>query len=598
MFGYVNRLSIVEGDKRRGNKINASMEIECVCECFQPPATSDILTHTIFQQRPTTNDERRQETTTRLAKTTLSCSFVTMSRSSNVTKANVPPSHPQEQYAEHRSFLMRSIDRNDADLAALIELNDSLQNVKDKIVKACGELTLLDMGQGKIKLSPEGDRLEGDVPKVGQELCIDFLLRMKLRRKLLNRFARRLNRVAHAMDGDDVSPPPFPRYGDLRLHLDQQELNSFGEFWERQEKARISIEQKRETVDHHLELELEPEPKKASDDKEEDMEVEEEAEQNEQNLEEAEHVSSQDDGIEEHVDYEAFKSYDGGYEKKIDPVTGSVKYTVLDHPHQEDNFKIGFGAGIGATHRSMSQKEKEAEFKRWQTSLLGRIPEQPTFEELGMEHRVFLLEERRKRAIEQDSSPIKKLKKEFDGEDKESCDEDDNDDEEEKEKEDKGSDDEDEEKEKEEKEKDDEKKEKEKAEEKDSDDEEEEKEKEEEKDSDDEEEEKEKDKDKEEEKTNVEKTVEPNNKTTPLKEEEEAADKDAAIHRVKPMSLAAVPSFYDQDLKRIRAVHSELLADSMQDHARRKLQEVTQVYNDGKSGVCFCFCFCFIAALL
>jgi hypothetical protein len=63
---------------------------------------------------------------------------------------------------------------------------------------------------------------------------------------------------------------------------------------------------------------------------------------------------------------------------------------------EEDFNSIKYGAGISASHKTMSSKEKEIEFKRWQTSIWARIPDQPTFEELGMDKCVFFLEERRK----------------------------------------------------------------------------------------------------------------------------------------------------------------------------------------------------------
>jgi hypothetical protein len=82
--------------------------------------------------------------------------------------------------------------------------------------------------------------------EAGQELCVDFLLRMKLRRKLLNRLARRLNRVAHAMDGEDVSPPGPPKYGDLRLHVDPAQVQASEAHWQRQDAARRQLDQERE----------------------------------------------------------------------------------------------------------------------------------------------------------------------------------------------------------------------------------------------------------------------------------------------------------------------------------------------------------------
>ena len=129
------------------------------------------------------------------------------------------------------------------------------------------------------------------------------------------------------------------------------------------------------------------------------------------------------------------------------PSTGAVKYPILDKNGQDDHNFIKYGAGVGATHRTMSAKDKELEFKRWQTAILQRIPDQPTFQELGLENRVFALEERRKRlANEKDSaltSKKKKAQKEQDDSDGSDSDKQSDDDEEESEAEKADSDDED-----------------------------------------------------------------------------------------------------------------------------------------------------------
>jgi hypothetical protein len=113
----------------------------------------------------------------------------------NKKQPKVPPSHPQEQHAEHRAFLMRSLDRNDCELAALLELNRSLYAIKN----ALDELFLLDLGRRKWKALQDTNLSEQQ-----RDLATSFLLRMQLRRKLLNRVVRRTNRLAHAMDGNDV----------------------------------------------------------------------------------------------------------------------------------------------------------------------------------------------------------------------------------------------------------------------------------------------------------------------------------------------------------------------------------------------------------
>ncbi len=59
---------------------------------------------------------------------------------------------------------------------------------------------------------------------------------------------------------------------------------------------------------------------------------------------------------------------------------------------------------VGAMSKFMTKKEKVMEWKRWQTEFLSKIPDQPTFDELGMTNRVFLLEERRKACQKKESS--------------------------------------------------------------------------------------------------------------------------------------------------------------------------------------------------
>ena len=185
-------------------------------------------------------------------------------KAKNLPAHSAPPSHPIENMREHRAFLARSLSRNDADLAAIVDLNRTLHKVKQNIIDACGEELLLDLGEGLLELTPCGRDLMVALPKSEslekwkkrkadveakipifddhRRLCVDFLLRIKLRRRLLNRFVRRLNRLAHAMDGNDVSPPALPSYGDLRLHLDPSEVKDYESHRKLQEQARDRIE--------------------------------------------------------------------------------------------------------------------------------------------------------------------------------------------------------------------------------------------------------------------------------------------------------------------------------------------------------------------
>eukprot|EP00526_Cylindrotheca_closterium_P021181 CAMPEP_0113607376 /NCGR_PEP_ID=MMETSP0017_2-20120614/3352_1 /TAXON_ID=2856 /ORGANISM="Cylindrotheca closterium" /LENGTH=110 /DNA_ID=CAMNT_0000515977 /DNA_START=46 /DNA_END=375 /DNA_ORIENTATION=- /assembly_acc=CAM_ASM_000147 len=60
--------------------------------------------------------------------------------------------NPRENLLDHRKFLARSLTRNDNELAALVKLNKSLHQAKEAILESCGEMVLLDIGLGKLKL--------------------------------------------------------------------------------------------------------------------------------------------------------------------------------------------------------------------------------------------------------------------------------------------------------------------------------------------------------------------------------------------------------------------------------------------------------------
>jgi hypothetical protein len=51
---------------------------------------------------------------------------------------------------------------------------------------------------------------------------------------------------------------------------------------------------------------------------------------------------------------------------------------------------------------------------------------------------------------------------------------------------------------------------------------------------------------------------------------------------IKPISLAPIPSFYEQDLRRIKVVQADLMAQSMEVQSRKKLVDVTSEYNHCK----------------
>jgi hypothetical protein len=533
----------------------------------------------------------------------------TAAASTNVENA----SHAAEHYPLYRTFLMRSLDRCDTELAALVELNRSLHVQKAKIIETCGEATLLDIGQGLLQLKHD-NALEGNVPHEGQDLCIDFMLRTKLRRKILNRLTRRLGRLSHAMDGEEIQPPSPPKYGDLRLYMDPKAIAVFEERWKRQEQAKKILEMRHESfIPSKEETSDEPttevtttttttekeaggksetaavestkkenkereEEKQSTTEKEMDSKSDTAAvESTKEETKEEKHsqdTSTKDEemtgaeaeaakasseevdqtksstatdkpasakaetipsdaipseaptsntNIMTEQDYIAtLRDYDEAYTKEIMPSTGAVKYPILDKTSQDDHNFIKYGAGVGAIHRTMSAKDKELEFKRWQTAILQRIPDQPTFQELGLENRVFALEERRKRLANEKESALasnkKKAKKEKDDSDGSDSDKQSDDDEEfEAEKPD--SDDEDTE-----------------MEEKDDD------------------------------------SESKSGKITDKKES-------VPVKPVKSISLVAVPSFYEQDQKRLRMIHADLMATSIGDHARVRVGEATAEYN-------------------
>jgi hypothetical protein len=380
-----------------------------------------------------------------------------------------PPSHPSENYPEHRSFLIRSLERNDVDMAALMKLNKSLHKAKERILQTCGELVLLDLGCGRLTLindelhevtanSETGqvadENTQHHLTPAQKEACVDFLLRMKLRRKLSNRLIRRLTRVATAMDGSNVAPPAPPKYGDLRLHVDQEVVEARVQEWKQREAAKKRIEaalngdetayapttvesadSHKETDDVEMKEKLEEasspaESKEAAarkaeppqaDDGTTPMDIDSSGgdakyapESNEKDAETPKTAArkSKDDASNTgpktsipptlESDYALLREYDDVYQKIWDPETKRFKFHLPaeDQEAEPEYTEIKNGAGIGAVNKGMTLPDREADYKRWQASLLVKIPDQPTLEELELKNRVFCLEERRKRCLE------------------------------------------------------------------------------------------------------------------------------------------------------------------------------------------------------
>eukprot|EP00531_Pseudo-nitzschia_arenysensis_P006423 CAMPEP_0116134862 /NCGR_PEP_ID=MMETSP0329-20121206/10878_1 /TAXON_ID=697910 /ORGANISM="Pseudo-nitzschia arenysensis, Strain B593" /LENGTH=797 /DNA_ID=CAMNT_0003629613 /DNA_START=103 /DNA_END=2496 /DNA_ORIENTATION=+ len=391
-----------------------------------------------------------------------------------------PPSHPAETSREHRKFLIRSLERNDIDMNALIELNKSLHKSKEKILESCGELVLLDLGSGSLKLiddelHEESKGADGETTWVKSgasdaetaskrtltpsqiETCVDFLLRIKLRRKLSTRLIRRLTRLAHIMDGKDAYPPSAPKYGDLRLKIDPESLKSWQDESKKLEDAKKRIEDaiKSESLESEAKNEeVSGEKKEAEGGKEKEKKIDSPdetqsgdapegelkdetpatgAEEEEEKPAEGDKESGEKEKVETEQPatpalldaFKLLKEYDTTYEKTWDAATNSFKYSIANEEIPEPEYEqLRRGAGIGATSMFLSDEQLEAEHKRWQTHLLRKIQEQPTFEELGLKNRVFHLGERRKRCLEEvategesedaPESPTKKAKTEGD----------------------------------------------------------------------------------------------------------------------------------------------------------------------------------------
>ena len=456
--------------------------------------------------------------------------------------------------------MIRSLERNDVDMNALIELNKSLHEAKETIVKSCGELVLLDLGCGRLKLindelhqekkedsgetawvktaSPEAD---SSLTPEQIEACVDFLLRMKLRRKLSTRLVRRLTRLSHVMDGKDVYPPSAPKYGDLRLKIDPEALKQWQSEFEKKEEARKRI---KKALDPEKELDEEKEEEKAPEESKPEAEPAGETETEKpkdlpdeatsaeapkgepkdgaaetgEETEKAEGDKKEegDESKDEETDqpppalvddFKMLKEFNASFEKTWNDATKAFQYSLATEEARDPDYaKLVNGGGIGASSAFFSLDALEAEFKRWQTNLLRKVHEQPTFEELGLKNRVFHLEERRKRCLEETAmeedgtdtgaeSPTKKAKIEGkdDGDDNSDSDED-----------------------------------------------------------------------------------------------EEKEEKNTILEEIKPkraISFAATPSFHDQDLARIRAVHRDLLTSSQVEVTRKRLTDATEEYNKGKSPI-------------
>jgi len=151
----------------------------------------------------------------------------------------------------HRQFLSSSLDRNDVELVVISKLHEQLRELQNLLVKRYGELLLFpedDSTVPKESLSSDDDNEEKE------KLLLAFRLRLKLRRKLLNRLVKRLNRVAHFMDCEvsSVVVPLNPKYGDLRFVFNSEKLGHHHEVCHKRERALEILREKRRKLNENV----------------------------------------------------------------------------------------------------------------------------------------------------------------------------------------------------------------------------------------------------------------------------------------------------------------------------------------------------------
>ena len=223
------------------------------------------------------------------------------------------------------------------------------------------------------------------------------------------------------------------------------------------------------------------------------------------------------------------------YLQRLPPGTLNVNYTILNDEREKDYMIIK--NGIGATHPNMTLQEREAEYHKWESNLLSRIPEQPTYEELGFENRVFFCEERLQRAMQKRRGQLKEEQMELENEENMDVDAEVEPGTNEKESDTLNENVDDANK-------------------------------------------KETDMDVavDEDAVDGVSQVEPVNENINMDETEKVVDK-VQPKPLRPISLMAIPSFYEQDLKRIKLVQAELLAISKQEHVNQRLEDATREFN-------------------
>jgi len=327
------------------------------------------------------------------------------------------PIPPNESHPAHPNNLHRSLSRNDVEISALSKLNTALRTLRTEIVQEYGDETLIEIATNT---TIEDDH-SGKEERL-QQLATAFTQRMKLRRRLLNRLARRLYRVAYIMDGGDASPPLPPLYGDEIVRFKKEEIeNNDARLVEEDELAKfVEGESKRKRLEEELRL-------KRCDRMEEmkDVAVEDEdGGQDEQTTSVVDYILRGDKDDKPILDQ--LKEYEVGYDKTTVlqenlnttsedtmPITTNPITNTTD-PHEvseEGEFltnksycqRVRFSQ-YGLDTRPMPPRERSLEWKRWTREMTAKIDEQVTFEDIG--RGVDVVFDREKRMVDAKKSRV------------------------------------------------------------------------------------------------------------------------------------------------------------------------------------------------
>lgn len=299
----------------------------------------------------------------------------------------------------------------------MAKLNSALRLLRNEIVEGFGEDALIEIagkkdvdgvkeeGDGSADATKEEDTNESHKDEKEDrlhQLSTAFHLRMKLRRRLLNRLARRLYRVAYIMDNGDASPPLPPMYGDEVVRfkdddeycrfISEEEVMKFVEGETKKRELRDEIGAKRRQRLAELEKKLVKDEEGAS------------ASNEHIAVEFLLRGDSEDKPL-----LNQLKEYEVGYDRATvesegdkPAETNPIVNTTDSHEVTEDGEfinkdsdvqRVNFSL-IGLDKRPIPPRDRSADWKRWNKEMSTKIGEQVTFEDIGMEGKVFDLEKR------------------------------------------------------------------------------------------------------------------------------------------------------------------------------------------------------------